>query len=220
MASRLIAINKNPGVIPIGVCESVGRIVGKAILRVVGSDILDAVGVSQLCAGQDGGCEAVVHAAHQLFESADCEVVLFVDASNAFNLLNYQAALRNAFNLCPSLGSVVINCYYEKVPLFIDGEVIFSSEGTTQGDPLSMALYAIATLPLVCQLDHYSCAQIWYADDAAADGELFSLRNWRDHICLLGSAFGYFSNGAKSCLVVESHHASDATSTLPKLGST
>ena len=102
--------------------------------------------------------------------------------------------------------------------MFIDGEVIFSSEGTTQGDPFSMALYAIATLPFVRQLDHYSCAQIWYADDAAVGGELSSLRNWWDHICSSWPAFGYFPNEAKSYLVVKSHHASAATSSFANTG--
>ena len=32
-----------------------------------------------MCADQDGGCEAAVHAAHQHFKSADCEPLLFVD---------------------------------------------------------------------------------------------------------------------------------------------
>ena len=53
-----------PGVRPIGI--------------VVGSDILDVVGAYQLCVDQEGGCEAAVHAPRQLFESADCEAVLFV----------------------------------------------------------------------------------------------------------------------------------------------
>ena len=62
VACRLIPLNKDPGVRPIGVCEVVRRMIGKAIL-VTKQDVLDAAGPFQLCAGQNGGCEAVVHAA-------------------------------------------------------------------------------------------------------------------------------------------------------------
>ena len=34
----------------------------KAILSVLQFDILQAAGVSQLCTGQDSGCEAAIHA--------------------------------------------------------------------------------------------------------------------------------------------------------------
>ena len=46
------------------------------------------------------------------------------------------------------------NCYRLDVPLLIDGEVILSSEGTTQGDPLAMAIYANGILPLIHRLNH------------------------------------------------------------------
>ena len=40
-----------------------------------------------------------------------------------------------------------------------------STEGATQGDPLAMALFAIATIPLIDQLKQ-DILQVWYADDA------------------------------------------------------
>ena len=57
VACRLIALNKCPGVCPIGVGEVVRRIIAKAILSIVKLDVLEAAGSLQLCAGQDGpGC--------------------------------------------------------------------------------------------------------------------------------------------------------------------
>ena len=51
LACRLIALDKSPGVRPIGVCEVVRRIVVKAVLCVVWDDIQIAAGPFQLCAG-------------------------------------------------------------------------------------------------------------------------------------------------------------------------
>ena len=52
--------------------------------------------------------------------------------------------------------------------------LFFSQEGTTQGDSLTMAMYAISTMPLIQCLNH-SVQQVRYADDATAGGELYSL---------------------------------------------
>ena len=107
---RLIALEKCPGVRPIGVPEVCWRILGKAILSVVRADVLKVAGPWQLCAGQQGGCEAAIHATRLLFQES-CEGVLLVDASNAFNSLNRQVALLNVQALCPSLAKVLANTY-------------------------------------------------------------------------------------------------------------
>ena len=52
----------------------------------MGTDVHQVFGASQLCAGQNEAYEAAVHTAHQLCESSDFEAILFVGASNAFNL--------------------------------------------------------------------------------------------------------------------------------------
>ena len=83
-----------------------------------------------------------------MFQSVECEAVFFVDASNAFNSLNRRLALLNIQKICPPLATVLINCYRLDVPLSIDGEILYSTEGTTQGDPLAMVMYAIGILPL------------------------------------------------------------------------
>ena len=69
-------------------------------------------------------------------------------SSSAFNSLNRQAALRNAHILCSILAPVLINTNRGNAKLFIGEEHILSQEGTTQGDHLAMAMYAIGTLPL------------------------------------------------------------------------
>ena len=68
-----------------------------------------------------------------------------------------------------SVAPALVNCYCSDAHLFVGGEVLFSSEGTTQGDPLAMAMFAIATIPLIDQLNESnSVNQVWFADDATA----------------------------------------------------
>ena len=217
LVCRLITLDKKPGVRPIGICETVRRIIAKAILRVIKSDVQSSAGSIQLCAGQIGGAEAAIHAVRELFESDDTEAVLLVDAHNAFNSLNRQVALRNIPSLCPSLAPILINSYRDPANLYIDNTTILSQEGTTQGDPLAMPMYAIAILPLVRQLPPI-VNQVWYADDATAAGSLTSLRTWWDELLRLGPAFGYSVNASKTWLVTKNIHHSYATTIFNNTG--
>ena len=126
----------------------------------------------------------------------DTEAVLLVDATNAFNTLNRKAALLNIQKRCPSLAKVLINTYRYNPQLFVDGEVLLSQEGTTQGGPLAMAMYAIGILPLIHQLSQ-SVQQVWYADDASAGGSLHHLQGWWNQLIRLGQEYGYHANAAK-----------------------
>ena len=76
--------------------------------------------------------------------------------------------LINIKHLRPALSKVLSNTYREHIQLFIDGESIPSLEGTTQGDPLAMAMYAVAITPLIHRLAEENLKQVWFADDASA----------------------------------------------------
>ena len=211
-ACRLIALNKNPGVRPIGVGEPVHRIIGKAILKVIKPDVLKVIGNLQLCAGQEAGAEAAVHAMRTLFQDELTDAALLVNASNAFNCLNQQVALRNFQCICPTLAIVATNLYREESKLFIDGEILLSQEGVTQGDPLAMAIYAVGIMPLIwrLQVDCDEQNQIWFADDASATGSLNSLRSWWDKIIESGPSYGYYANPSKTVIIVKKEKLEEA----------
>ena len=211
VSSRLIALDKNPGVRPIGIGEVVRRVIGKAIFCVIKSDIMDVTGCSQLCAGVSSACEAVAHTIQSVFESDGAEGFLLIDATNAFNALNRNLALRNILHLCPSLGRILVNLYRLESSLFIGGDTLLSKEGTTQGDPLAMVMYAVASIPLIHKLSSISSVkQLWYADDATGMGTLNGLRSWWDRINELGKYYGYWPNAAKSSLLVSKDHYDEA----------
>ena len=214
----IIALDKCPGVRPIGIGETARRIMGKAIAAAINDDIQDAAGPLQVCAGHLSGCEAAVHAMRQVFEAPDTDAVILVDASNAFNSLNRQAALRNIHQLCPALSKVLTNTYREDVRLLIDGEVLLSQEGTTQGDPLAMAMYAIAITPLIHRLEDRVNKQVWFADDATAGGDLARLKTWWDRISEIGPDYGYYPNPSKTWLIVKDSNLKEATTLFQGTG--
>ena len=116
------------------------------MLSVIGGDIQEAAGCIQLCSGQTSGIEAAVHAMNNAYHDDDVQAVLLVDA---FNCLNRQAALRHIRHLCPPLATILINTYRQPSNHFMDGHTLLSQEGTTQGDPLAMPMYAIGICPLI-----------------------------------------------------------------------
>ena len=198
IACRLIPLDKQPGVRPIGISETVRRIISKAILKVTKADIQNAVGSLQLCAGHDAGCKAAVHTMRKIFECENTEGVLLVDASNAFNQLNRNTTLLNVQVLCPSLAPALINIYRNHAELYVAGESILSQEGMTQGDPLAMAMYALGVTPLIRAVSTPGADQVWYANDATAGGHLQPLRTWWDRVSDKGPAFDYHANSSKS----------------------
>ena len=111
---RLIALDKCPGVRPIDVCETAKK-----------DDIQDASGSLQLCMGQIAGIEAAIHFMRESCLSESTEAVLHVDATNAFNSLNRNAAFHNIRHVCPSLATVLINTYRNASELFVDGSTFF-----------------------------------------------------------------------------------------------
>ena len=143
LACHLIALDKHPGVCPIGFGDTACQIIAKAVLSIIKPDIQDATGCQQMCGGQICGIEAAVC---QAFDSESCEAALLIDATNAFNSLNCQTALQNIRRLCPPIATILVNSYGAPTELFMDNDVILSQEGTTQRDPLAMAMYA--TIPL------------------------------------------------------------------------
>ena len=74
--------------------------------------------------------------------------------------------------------------------LYIDGITLYSQEGTTQGDPLAMSMYALAVLPLIKEVNpEKSVIQSWYTDDALAAVSVSSLREWWDALVTLGPRY-------------------------------
>jgi len=76
------------------------------------------------------------------------------------------------------------------------------AEGTTQGDPLAMGLYALSVQPLITSLGVASSTKkCWFADDACGTGSILEIKKWWDALNTLGPDFKYFPN-AKKCWII------------------
>ena len=134
-----------------------------------------------------------------------------MDASNAFNALNRAAALHNVRISCPTIATYAINTYRLPARLFIlGGKELTSAEGTTQGDPLAMSLYAISVQQLISILQSSSetrqCCQMkicWFADDATRSGSLEDIKKWWNALLKHGPDLGYFPNTMKCWLITK-----------------
>ena len=198
VAGRLIPLDKQPGVRPIGIGEIPRRIVSSATVSLLNPELVAATAPLQTCAGLPGGMEASIHAMRRIFEDEETEGILLVDASNAFNAMNREAALHNAQYTCPELSTFVHNIYGCEAELFIPNtdEVILSEEGTTQGGPESMAFYATSMIPLSAKPKHVK--GIFYADDGSGGGKLVNLKEWWSKLKVDGPPLGYFPYPAKT----------------------
>jgi hypothetical protein len=125
----------------------------------------------------------------------------------------------------PSGALFAFNCYRHCDTLVIRGKggtvvLMFSKEGVTQGDPLSMFGYGIDILPLIHKLkvEFPAVKQPWYANDAGAGGSFTDLRKKHFRLQELGPAYGYFPEPSKSIIIVRAHNRTRAKSSFDNLG--
>ena len=196
---RLLKLNKNPGIRPIGVGEVLSRIVGKTIAGFLKEEIKEAAGPLQVCAGHSAGAEAAIHAMRQVFAEERTDRILLIDAINAFNTMNKSVALHNIQLTCKEIALYIIIRYRSPSRLFFcGGGDILSQEGTTQGDPLAMPWYSVNTALIIQSLRKHtpSIKQLWLANDSAGSGRIEPLFDWYKNLCREGKKFGYLVNGS------------------------
>ena len=117
----------------------------------------------------------------------------------------------------------------------LGGFELLSQEGVTQGCPFSMAMYALATLPLLNLLRPANNrderdwmprpdiaggmedksqgdmpTQVWFADDGQGGGSLEQVFTLWNRVLRFGPGFGYYPKPSKTVLIVKEDKEDDA----------
>ena len=264
MSCRLVALDKCPGVRPLGIGEIWRRAIAKCALKVCGEDAKATCGSTQLCAGLEAGIEGALHSvstrarenetmefgewevddsvweqtadkgkvqeslpmrrereatatattaggeemADTAADATEQEILLLVDAANGFNALSRLGMLWTVRHRCAKLSRFAFNCYRHEIRLVcrrpgLEALILLSKEGVTQGDPLAMALYGVALLPLaeLLRVNSPEVMQPWYADDAAMMGLAKEAAACFEKLVAVGPQFGYHPEPAKSFVI-------------------
>ena len=169
LTCRMIGLDKSSGIRPVGIGEIFRRIMTAALILNFRGEKQNATGPMQTRGGARSGVEVAVHTMSGLFDDSKTECILFVDVDNAFNRLNFQAALQNISFICPQISTFLNNVYKSPTPFYTKQRVIMSREGTTQEDVAAMQMHSFATKPMVYE-EETNARKSFYADDGAGAG--------------------------------------------------
>ena len=160
MSGRLIALEIQPGVRPVGVGETWRRLFANILLKVTGSEATMACQDDHMRAGLKAGINGAIHGVQALWdENSTTENwgSLLVDANNVFDEIHRVGMLWTVRHLWMYGARFVFNCYRHWSSLVLQNKngtasFLHSKEGVTQGDPLAMIAYMIGILPLINNL--------------------------------------------------------------------
>ena len=109
MANRLIALDKCPGVRPVGIGEALRRVLGRTVCMVTRSDLEDVAGIDQLCAGTIMGIEGAITLLEIYLMSTNREDGVFCWLMHI--MLSTQSTALQHYGMCVPCGLVVAVSY-------------------------------------------------------------------------------------------------------------
>jgi hypothetical protein len=162
--------------------------------------------------------------ADDLFAAENDNYACFFDARNGFNEISRKAMLWTVRHRWPNGARFAFNCYRHSSQLFVraspgqTGHILLSQEGVTQGDPLAMILFGITVCPLAefLRTQVPTAVQPWFADDAAAIGDLESIAQVTDLLVQYGPNRGYYVEPTKSTVVCKPDNQPQAQQRLSR----
>ena len=168
-ASLVALKKKDDGIRPIAVGCTLRRLAAKCASLFAKQSIPDLLAPRQLGYGITGGVEAAVHAARCYLQNLQQgEVLVKVDFKNAFNSIRRDKMLLAVEELIPEILPFVHSVYCSPSFLMWGEEVIYSSEGVQQGDPLGPLLFCLTIHKLCKKLT--SEFNVFYLDDGTVGG--------------------------------------------------
>jgi len=178
-----------PGLRPIGMTETIRKLVGKALMREVLPDARRYFLPLQRAVGVSGACEDLVHKADARLAVEPTWGALQLDFKNAFNRISIQAAMAVAQAAFPELVPH-LRCIYlgEPPPVYgwgvddgdegLPARLVWRVErGTQQGDVLGSLIQALALHPALQAIAarHERCTVLGLHDDVSVIGPVDEL---------------------------------------------
>ena len=188
-ASKLIAIPKHGNdVRPIAVGEVFRRLTAKTICQQKSPEFASYFSPIQHGIATPGGAELLTHHIQILLEQNPDWSILKTDVRNAFNSVSRERLLQQIAKDFPDIYPHVKQLYMESSKLIYvtdkGVELLTSSEGVHQGDPLGPALFSATIHPILCEVikRHEGVTMLAYLDDIYVVGPVNSLRNILDDL--------------------------------------
>ena len=172
-----MALNKpDGGLRPIAIGETIRRLVSKCCCWLTSLQAKYIFGSLQVGVATQGGGEAVVHAVRKLadqFGHDPDRIMLKVDFSNAFNVVDRTEMLKQVHERVPGIYKWAEYCYSQPAHLFLGDMLLASMAGVQQGDPLGPLLFSLVLHPLVQRITKEFPdldLNVWYLDDGVIIG--------------------------------------------------
>lgn len=201
----LVALTKPKGGIrPIAIGETLRRLVSKLCCLRIAATAHNSLSPHQIGVATKGGIEAAIHSVRHLALSHGndpSKVLLKVDFSNAFNVMDRRVILEEVLFHCPQLYQWVQYCYSSPSILLYGNHQLHSSCGVQQGDPLGPLLFSLGLHRLIRRLarDIPSLdTQVWFLDDGTIIGDIADVQRAFHLISSYGPELGLHINLSKS----------------------
>ena len=163
----------------------------------------------QLGYGTPHSSEGAAHAARIYLQNLPSDhLLLKLDFKNAFNCLCRDRMLTVVGEKVPELLPLVHSAYSSPSHLFSGNEIIRSSEGVQQGNPLGPLLFYLTIQSIVSQLR--SELRIFYMDDGTLGGNLDDVLDDLHTVKNASEDLGLHSNLTKSEVICVDSRTKDA----------
>ncbi|KAL0211137.1 hypothetical protein P9112_009435 [Eukaryota sp. TZLM1-RC] len=175
-SSRLTALVKNSrmDVRPIAVSESLHNIFSACCLSRFNEKAKKILLPFQYGINTTDGVSSAIFATDVLFRQNESNVCMSLDFSNAFNSLSRRSIHGALLQYMPELIPYFQSTYCTYSNLHFGNNILISSSGVKQGDPLGPLLFCLAIHLILLQIQEMfpSLKMIAYMDDVVLIGEL------------------------------------------------